>query len=468
MTGGSMRVVRGALAVVLGGAVAVAACAGRTSPGSDTRGPTQPPTRTGAVALPVDAIQVYRQMGLLADAGPVPYVGRIAFLAGARPDSTTLLVSLSIASRSLTFHREGDQYRATYRVAIEVRRAGVIVRQISSSEVVRVASFKETTRSDESVIFQQIFSVSPGAHVLSISVFGEDATKAGDPLVADIDVPRYGGNGGLSSPIAFYSAAPRLSADSLPRIIPTPRSTVVFGRDSVLPVYIEAYGPGDRLALGVGVVGERQLSLWTDSAVVLTRHGAVLSGVVNVPVARLGIGVTTLSMWRYDSPDTVRTPVFITFGEDLPVATMDQMIAYLRYYTFPGRLRAIRDTTPEARAKLWAQFLAETDPNPATAEHEGLRDYFQRINIANARFRDEGGSGWMTDRGMVFVTLGEPDQVLEPTAMAMNERGRIQVWEYRSLRLQLQFVDQSGFGRWRLTPGSQSEFMSAARRVQAG
>ena len=74
----------------------------------------------------------------------------------------------------------------------------------------------------------------------------------------------------------------------------------------------------------------------------------------------------------------------------------------------------------------------------------------------------------MTDRGMVFVTLGEPDQVLEPTAMAMNERGRIQVWEYRSLRIQLQFVDQSGFGRWRLTPGSQSEFMSAARRVQAG
>ena len=81
-----MRVVRGTRAVVLAGAVA--ACAGRTSPGTDTRGPGQPPARTGAVALPVDAVQVYRQMGLLADAGPVPYVGRIAFLAGSRPDST--------------------------------------------------------------------------------------------------------------------------------------------------------------------------------------------------------------------------------------------------------------------------------------------------------------------------------------------------------------------------------------------
>ena len=465
MTGGSMRVVRSALAAVLCGAVA--ACAGRTAPDSDTPGPRQPPTRTGAVALPVDAVQVYRRMGLLADAGPVPYVGRIAFLAGSQPDSTNLMVSLSIASRSLTFHREGDQYRATYRVALEVRRAGLVVKQITSTEVVRVASFKETTRSDESVIFQQIFTVVPGAHVLSVSVFGEDATKTGEPLIADLDVPRYG-NRGLSSPIAFYSVVPRRSADSVLRIIPTPRSTVVFGRDSILPVYIEAYGPGDRLALGVGVVGEQKMTLWTDSAVVLTRHGAVLSGIVNVPVARLGIGVTTLSMWRYDSPDTVRAPVFITFGEELPVATMDQMLGYLRYYANPARLRAIRDTTPEARAKLWAQFLTETDPNPATAEHEGLRDYFQRINIANARFRDEGGSGWMTDRGMVFVALGEPDQVLEPTAMAMNERGRIQVWDYRTLRIQLQFVDQSGFGRWRLTPGSQSEFLAAARRAQAG
>lgn len=465
MTGGSMRLMRSALCLAF--ASGLAGCAGRATAGDDGRTPGPGVNRPGLAALPVDAGQIYRQMGLLADGGPVPYVGRIAFLAGPNPDSTYLIMSLSIASRSLSFHREGDQYRASYRIAIELRRAGAVVKQVTSNETVRVASFKETTRNDESIIFQQIFAVAPGAHTLSLSVFGEDATKAGGPVIADVLVPRYGGRG-LSSPIAFYSAAPRTSTDSLPRIIPTPRATVVFGRDSILPVYVEAYGTGDRVALGVGVVGERQLPLWTDSAVVLSRRGSVLSGIVNVPVARLGIGVTTLSMWRYDSPDTVRSPLFITFGEDLPVATMEQMLTYLRYFTTPFRIRSIRDTTPEARARLWAAFLAETDPNPATAEHEGLRDYFQRINIANARFRDEGGAGWMTDRGMVYVTLGEPDQVLEPTSMSMNERGRIQVWEYRNLRIQLQFVDQSGFGRWRLTPGSQSEFLAASRRVQAG
>lgn len=460
-----MLLVRGALCALFVGAVV--ACAGRPSPEAGGRPAAQPAQRPGSTPMPLDAVQTYRQMGLLADVGPVPYVGRVSFLAGPR-DSSFVMLAISIASRALTFHREGDQYRAVYRIALELRHAGVVVKQATSNETVRVATFKETTRNDESVIFQQVFVATPGAHTLTVSVFGEDATKAGTPLVAEIDVPRYGG-AGVSSPIAFYSAVPRTSVDSVPRIIPTPRATVVFGRDSILPVYVEAYGAQDRLALGVGVVGDQKLSLWTDSAVVLTRRGGLLTGTINVPIARLGIGVTTLSVWRYDRPDTVRAPIIITFGEDLPVATMDQMLAYLRYYTNPSRLKTMRDTTPEARARLWAAFLTETDPNPSTAEHEGLRDYFQRIYIANTRFRDEGGPGWMTERGMVYVTLGEPDQVLEPMGQsALNERGRIQVWEYRNLRLQLQFIDQNGFGRWRLTPGSQSEFISAARRVQAG
>lgn len=457
-----MKAVRGGVSVMA--LVVVSACAGGGARDHDRAG-ASPAPRPGGPLLPMDAVQVYRQMGLLADGVPVPYVGRVAFLAGPTPDSTNLLVSLSIASRALTFHREGDDYRATYRVVIELRRGATVVRQVTAGETVRVSTFKETTRGDESIIFQQLLTAAPGPLTMRVSVQGEDITRAGEPLTADLAVPRYAG-GGLSSAIPFYSASARNSLDSIPRLIPTPRGTVVFGRDSILPVYVEAYGPDARVTLGVGVMGERKLSLWTDSAVTLRRRGSLLSGTIHVPVARLGVGVTMLSVWRHDSPDTVRTPIFVTFGEDLPVATMEQMLVYLRFFASPARLRALRDTTPEARARLWAAFLAQTDPNPATAEHEGLRDYFQRINIANARFRDEGGAGWMTDRGMVYVTLGEPDQVLEPTGQ-LNERGRIQVWDYRNQRLRLQFVDQSGFGRWRLTPASQSEFMAAARRVQA-
>ncbi len=70
----------------------------------------------------------------------------------------------------------------------------------------------------------------------------------------------------------------------------------------------------------------------------------------------------------------------------------------------------------------------------------------------------------MTDRGKVLLGLGRPDQVYEQMARALVQAGRQQVWEYRNLNLVLTFYDQNGFGRWKLTPSSEAEFMSAWRR----
>jgi GWxTD domain-containing protein len=160
----------------------------------------------------------------------------------------------------------------------------------------------------------------------------------------------------------------------------------------------------------------------------------------------------------------MRTPVFVTFGEDLPVATFTEMINYLRYFGSPARLQSLRDAPPDARANAWATFLRETDRDPATPVNEALRDYFARIAQANVRFREEGDIGWLTDRGRVLVALGAPDQFYEPNTTDLNQRGRTQIWEYRRHRLQVVFVDQTGFGRWRMTVGSEAEFEALMRR----
>jgi GWxTD domain-containing protein len=155
----------------------------------------------------------------------------------------------------------------------------------------------------------------------------------------------------------------------------------------------------------------------------------------------------------------------VAFGEDLPVATFTQMLDYLRYYVSSQRLAALRDAPPESRAGLWAEFLRDTDPVPQTPAHEGLRDHFSRIAQANVRFREEGQPGWLTDRGRVMVALGQPDQIYEPTMSNVGQRGRTLIWEYRDHRLQVVFIDQTGFGRWRMTLPSESEFEAVVRRI---
>ncbi|HYW49015.1 MAG TPA: GWxTD domain-containing protein, partial [Gemmatimonadaceae bacterium] len=134
-----------------------------------------------------------------------------------------------------------------------------------------------------------------------------------------------------------------------------------------------------------------------------------------------------------------------------------------------SRLSALRTGTPQQRAEAWAAFLRETDPISITPQNEGLRDYFQRIRVANERFRDDGATGWLSDRGSVYVALGEPDQMMDNTGsssdLTIGQRGRVQVWDYTSLRLRLAFQDRSGFGRWQFYANSSNEFQSALQRL---
>jgi hypothetical protein len=103
-----------------------------------------------------------------------------------------------------------------------------------------------------------------------------------------------------------------------------------------------------------------------------------------------------------------------------------------------------------------------------TPQNEALRDYFLRIRVANERFKTDGAVGWLSDRGMAYVALGEPDQVLEnnnqPQDLTIGQRGRLQRWDYQQLRVSLFFQDRSGFGRWQFAGNSAAEFQTALQR----
>ena len=217
-----------------------------------------------------------------------------------------------------------------------------------------------------------------------------------------------------------------------------------------------------RLPLAVSARTESGKVLFTDT-VSLARRLNLYSGVLNIPISRVGIGPSIVSFWQPGHADTTRTPVFVNFGDDLPVASYEEMINYLHWFAAPYKLKALRDTAPEFRAAAWAKFTKEN--SPSLGDTDALRDYFARLVVANARFREEGVPGWTTDRGKVLLALGEPDQIYDQNRNGdLSQRGRVQLWEYRGMNLQLQFYDQTGFGRWRLTNSSEIDFQAAWRR----
>ena len=50
------------------------------------------------------------------------------------------------------------------------------------------------------------------------------------------------------------------------------------------------------------------------------------------------------------------------------------------------------------------------DPTPKTEFNELMDEYYRRVSYANENF--EGWKeGWETDRGMIYILFGPPDQV---------------------------------------------------------
>jgi GWxTD domain-containing protein len=103
-------------------------------------------------------------------------------------------------------------------------------------------------------------------------------------------------------------------------------------------------------------------------------------------------------------------------------------------------------TTPE-KEKRFIEFWKKKDPSPNTPRNELMVEYYNRIRIANERY-SHYTDGWRTDMGMVFIIYGNPSNV--DRHPFENQTKPYEVWDYYDINRQFVFVDDSGFGDYRL------------------
>jgi GWxTD domain-containing protein len=400
---------------------------------------------------------VYQKLGRLAGTGPIQFVGNVATLAG-RGDSTILEVGISFENRALSFQRDQGSFAARYRVDMSLARTGAPPITVSKTEVVRVSSFQEAQRNDESIFFQQGFLLAPGSYVLTL-VVRDPASNAASRVERALEVPSYPA-GSISEPAMVYEVRSRTAAADSFHVVMNPRGTVSHGGSDSLYVYIEGYRFSGPTKVPVEVRDDR------DSVIQRTSVDFAGGKAVEGRIVRLGsdappLGELTILVG--EGPATKKIRTLVSFARGWVVTNYENLLSLLRYFpNEQGLLNGLRSAKPADRARLWRQFWVATDPIPETSENEALDRYFTRLAIANERFRDEGGEGWRTERGEVFITLGEPDQFFE-TPPASDRR--LVRWVYNEYRAVLDFEGTLGFSRLRLTPNSRSEFARARSMV---
>ncbi|HUF29124.1 MAG TPA: hypothetical protein VMM77_00575, partial [Gemmatimonadaceae bacterium] len=341
-------------AVLLVTLALAAACVPRTNAGTPER---PAPTDGGAIRRgtgALDPVAAYANAGLIAEADPIQFIGSVNYFAGATADSTLMMVTLSMLNRDFTFAPEQDGYRGRYQVSLELRSGAEISLQIDARESVRVASYRESTRQDESLIFQQYVPAAPGQYVLAISVRDEGSARNGRHEML-VNVPRITPIS-LSSPVAVYQATPRTSSDSLPEMVANPRATAIFGRDTVVRIYLEGYGLPAQTPVVLAASTDQRVVVWRDTVELDSLSEVMRGSVITLPVSRLGVGRLTLTATPLDAADTVSAALFVTFGEEWAISSFEEMLSLLRFFASDARLAQLRETAGDARAAAWGAF----------------------------------------------------------------------------------------------------------------
>jgi len=108
------------------------------------------------------------------------------------------------------------------------------------------------------------------------------------------------------------------------------------------------------------------------------------------------------------------------------------------------------------RDRFIQAFWKQRDPTPETEENEYKKEHFRRIEYANQYFgREIPKPGWKTDRGRIYIILGEPHDI--QTFDTKREIYPTKVWFYQGMEdkglpqaLQLVFFQDKGQGEYKL------------------
>ena len=170
-----------------------------------------------------------------------------------------------------------------------------------------------------------------------------------------------------------------------------------------------------------------------------------------IPTVNLVFGSYRIEIKNKSNGELIAEKEFTNKLNGFPVNMKDMnlLIDQLLYIATGEELSKIKNApTDELKEKYFIEFWRGKDPNPYTHKNEYMGDYYKRIDIANERYT-HWIDGWKTDMGMIYIVYGNPNSV---ERYPNNENTKpYEIWEYYNINKQFIFVDQSGFGDYKLT-----------------
>jgi len=367
-----------------------------------------------------------------------------------QPSKTRVDIYIEVPYKVIQFVKSAKGFTAGYSITISIfdEEGERMITERSWNETVNSKDFESTSSLRNYYLSYKTFDLTPGKYSFRCEVTDQDSKKNYvRQEVFDIRDFNY--------PIAVSDLlliTKQIEVEGKKKMIPNVSRNVASQKDGV-NLYFEVYCDTPR-----SIKVEYQIFDTKENNLFTAAEDKTLEAKINQ--VDYSIGNTELPMGEYkvvvnlkDKEDNLLASVSKVFysrwvGMPSSVKDLDKAIEQLVYIAKESEQDDIEDLpTKEERQKKYIDFWKAKDPTPNTEENEVFEEYYRRIEYSNVHFKHYI-EGWKTDMGMIYITLGPPNNV-ERHPFEFDSKP-YEVWDYYDINKRFIFVDQTGFGDYRL------------------
>ncbi len=380
---------------------------------------------------------------------PRPYLDITNFRSEIK-ERTRVDVFIQIPYSNIQFVKKGDKYLGQYSVTVtfmDEDKDDIITERVWN-EKVSVDDFLITSSSKSYNLNYKKFDLLPG--IYQVRLIAEDLdSKRSFTLEKEINVLD------LSAPVALSDIIlidKKIQSPDGEKIIPNVSHNITT-RDSLISFFYEIYSDTERGALiEYKIIDQEDNTIFSEQT-----FKDINTGITRIDHQILGAKFT---LGEYDLAVIVKaengdpiadigTKIFSRiYGFPETIRNLDDAVEQMVYFTTSSDVDNIQDEEDySTKLAKFVEFWKVQDPSPNTEENEILTEYFRRVDYANKNFKSYY-AGWRTDMGMIYITLGPPNQV-ERHPYEIDSKP-YEIWDYYDLNRRFIFVDETNFGDYRL------------------
>lgn len=365
---------------------------------------------------------------------------------------------VKIPYRNLQFVKSSDGYNAKYSVHVKFseKNTDKIIVESLWSEKIKASEFKMTESGKNFNYSLKSFKLNPGKYALRCEVVDKDSRK-NYIVEATANVLDLSDSLKISDLLLISSIIKNENGES---IIPNVNRKITTD-DSSLPFYYEIYSDKKRdIKIEYNIKNKNEENIFIELVDKEINPG-INKIIYEIENTKFSLGHHNLELklknFELETVSAVSKKFFSKIaGFPDNILDLDLAINQMQYIATQNEIEFISNAEEEdEKIKRYRDFWKTKDPSPHTELNEVFIEYYRRIDYANQKFSNYF-KGWKSDMGMVYITLGPPSAV-ERHPFDMGSRP-YEVWEYYHINRSFVFVDNTGFGDYRLSSSPYGEW----------